>query len=567
MKIVHISLITLLMVPAPGVAQRSAVEAAELPRDTESRLLALLDDPRTEVRRGPGRLEAGERVQGALFVEGGPFTVAGVVEGELVVLNGDLTLESGAEVSGDVTVVGGSVTEGTDATIRGSISIYRTSEGRYVDSRRSRDRDRGDCRRPGCRRDGEGRDWDEVDDWEEHLWGDASATIRVDESYNRVEGLPVLFGPVLQTGGSAPLRIEALGIWRSVSGDFDTEDMGWLVRAEQGLFDRRLRLGGSWRSVMEPIEAWHMSDLESSLSTVLFHEDPRDWYEREGWSAHLALRPRSVPVSATLEYRDDEHRSAPVRDPWALGGGGWRAQPLAAEGSLRSVVLSAELDTRDSRGDPFAGWLLRGSVRHAPDPDLVLETSPGLPRAPIAFDDALTTAFVDVRRYLPVGRRATLALRGVAGGALSENALPPQLHHAAGGVGTLPGHADFALDCGARAAGATAREGSYPLYGCDRLALFQAEYRSGVHIGVGSGDWDDDWRGVDIDLDFDWVFFFDAARGWALEGPSPVVREDAGPLYDAGVGLLFGDLGVYFAAPLGDGGGDSRFFLRLRRRF
>lgn len=563
----------LLLVPCGVEAQARAVRDAGLPASVEARLLDLLDAPDTRVRSGPGSLDASEHLTGALFVEGGPFTVAGRVEGDVVMVGGELILDVRARVDGEVVVVNGSLSG--EVGRLAAVSLYRGPQS-HASTRRAvrrghashahHERDvevdvRGSCRAPRCRTDApEEERWDE---WDRHVMGDMDLTLRVDESYNRVEGLPLLFGPVIRTGGRNPLRVEALGIWRSVHGDFDTDDMGYLVRAEQDLLGGRMRLGASARSTIDAIESWQLTDLESSLASALFHSDRRDWYAREGWAAHATVSPRSLPVTATLEYRDEEHGGVPVRDPWALAGGDWRAQPRAAEGSLRSLVGSLEIDTRDASDDPYTGGLVSVRLQHALDADLTLATGAA---SAVSFDAPFTSVFLDARRYLPVGHRSTLALRGVAGGAVGDAALPPQMQHALGGVGSLPGYHVFQLDCGARAAGPVAPGGRYPAYGCDRMALLQAEYRGGVEIHLGEG-WDDDdhW---DIDFDFDWAFFFDAGRGWALEEAEQAGRVDSPTLLDAGAGLLFGDdLGLYWAVPLSGDGGGSTFFVRLQRRF
>src|SRR5690606_33321551 len=88
-------------------------------------------------------------------------------------------------------------------------------------------------------------------------------------SYNRVEGLPIAFGPRLETESSNPLRLEALGVYRTESGlNLDPAEMGYFVRADQYLGGfREFRVGAQLYSVVDPIEAWQMTDLETGLST------------------------------------------------------------------------------------------------------------------------------------------------------------------------------------------------------------------------------------------------------------------------------------------------------------
>src|SRR5690606_3200892 len=106
-------------------------------------------------------------------------------------------------------------------------------------------------------------------------------------SDNRVAGLPTTFGPRIEAAGPNPLRVHALAIYRTEAGfTLDTERMGYYVRAEQLLGGREeARVGLTAHSLVDPIEEWHLSDLENGLSTFLFHRDFRDHYERTGVSA------------------------------------------------------------------------------------------------------------------------------------------------------------------------------------------------------------------------------------------------------------------------------------------
>lgn len=575
----------LVAIAAPGVAQEQEIRSANLPEELEWRLLRMFEG----ARRVDGRATIGatEVVDGDVAAYRGPLRIAGRVVGDVGMVGGDVVIEPGGSVTGDVIVVGGEARLADDARVGGTITSYGGSAGRYP-ARRPRDRDEGV-------RD----DWDDWEDWDDRRdrrdRGYSRLTLRTGTSYNRVEGLPIMFGPVIQTRGPNPLRVEALAIWRTESGaDLDTDRMGYQVTLEQFLGGRReASIGGSAFSVVQPLDRWQLSDLEASLAAAVFHEDFRDYYDRSGWSAFVDVRPVRW-VEGRLEVRSEQHRAVPARDPWSLfdGGDAWRLQPLVAEGEIRSVVGSLTLDRRDDADDPAVGWLARAAIEHPVGgslvrPDLTLVTPhgdpgfldqpppPSIPATPVDLD--FTTALVDVRRYTPVGYRSQLNLRVVGGGALSERALPPQFQHALGGVATLPGLPTFFVDCGARsAAGTHAGERFFPAYGCDRFALVQAEYRGALSLdfGFGDPDWDredrddDWWDDIEVDLSPTWAVFFDAGRGWAFAEPAFGGERDTGTLYDAGVGLLLGDVGLYAALPLNGGvEQEPRFFLRLGRRF
>lgn len=580
-----LAMLLLVALAAPAVAQEQEIRSANLPRELEWRLLRMFDG---DARRIDGQAVIGplENVHGDIAAHGGPLRIAGRVTGDVAMVGGDVVIEPGGSVLGSVTVVGGQVRLAEDGRVGGTITSYALAGRRRSDERpRDRDEDRG--------RDDE---WD--DEWEDRRrerWRDrgrARLTLRAGSSYNRVEGLPVLFGPVIQTGGANPLRLEALAIWRSEAGaDLDTDRMGYQATLEQFLGgDRAMSIGVSAFSVVDPLDRWQLSDLEASLAAAVFHEDYRDYFERSGWAAFVRARP-SRSTEARLEYRNEEHAALAAGDPWSLFGGGepWRLQPLMAEGDIQTILGSVTLDHRDDRDDPAEGWFARvalerpvsgGLLRpalaavlpHGDAPFVDEPVPPFVPATPVDLD--FTTGLVDVRRYTPVGYRSQLNVRVAAGGTLTGRALPPQYQHALGGPGTLPGFPTFLADCGARSAAGTHDGDRYfPAYGCDRFALGQVEYRGSLSLdfGLGDPDWDDEdewWEEVRIDLSPTWVVFLDAGRGWGYAEPAFTGRRDTGTLYDAGVGLLLGDAGIYAALPL-NGGVDQepRFFIRLGRRF
>ena len=567
-------------VAGPAVAQEREIRNANLPGELEWRLLRMYDGDARRVN-GETAIARHEVISGDVAAYGGPLRIAGRVTGDVAMVGGDVVIETGGEVTGSVTVVGGQVRLADGGRVAGTITSYATTVRRRADVRVA---DRDDDRDPD-------------DDWQEARrarWRDrgySRLTLRAGSSYNRVEGLPVMFGPIIQTAGPNPLRVEALAIWRSASGgDLDTDRMGYQVTAEQFLGgDRALSLGGSVFSVVDPLDRWHLDDLEASLAAVVFHQDFRDYFDRTGWSGFARARVTRA-LEARLEFRSEEHAALPAADPWSLfhGGDAWRLQPLMAEGDIRTLGGSLTLDLRDDEDDPARGWYARIALErpvggslvrpellavtpHGPPLFVDQPVPPVVPATPVDLD--FTTALLDVRRYTPVGYRSQISLRGVLGGSATSRSLPPQFQHALGGLGTLPGFQTLLVDCGARSA-AGSHDGTryFPAYGCDRFALGQAEYRGTLSLdfGIGDPDWDDDdwWDEVRIDLSPTWVVFFDAARGWAYEEPAFGGDRDTGALFDTGIGFLIGDLGIYGALPLNGGvEQEPRFFVRLGRRF
>jgi hypothetical protein len=251
------------------------------------------------------------------------------------------------------------------------------------------------------------------------------------------------------------------------------------------------------------------------------------------------------------------------------------------------------VDTRSSPDDPASGWYLSAQVEQGlssglRQPDYVgLPSDDGSPMltVPGMAYGAFTSGVIDVRRYNRIGPWSRLNFRGIAGGSLDGAPLPPQRQHALGGEGSLPGFPLFSVDCGARdyrvnrADDPARRVGAIGLpttyfrdYGCDRFALFQAEYRGDLSLHLRwNGDADDDDSGDDeswprslrhgLDTSVGWVLFADAGRGWAI-GPR---LHDTDTAVDVGAGVLLGRLGVYGAVPVSTGG-SFNLFIRLSPR-
>ena len=618
----------------PAAAQDTVPPAARqrLPASAARRIVAFFNDPGTVHLSGGSRVARGTAIRGNVAALDGDLTIAGRVEGSVVVINGGVRLMDGADVTGTLTVVGGEIEREAGARVGGETAAYADR----LDYLRRGDRiyaelgpDGGAVARADTApappadtiRDAEGRvaavdtarraadeEWRRVDGEEgESGWsvegrggrhGRADFIVAIGQSYNRVEGLPITFGPVVETEGRNPLRLRAMGIFRTEAGpELGPERWGYDARVEQFVGGRgEFRVGAGIFRRIDPIEDWHLTKLENGLSTFFLHRDFRDHFEREGASAFVTVTPRRSPFETTLALRSETERSEPAGSPFTLFNNSepWRPQPLAAHGRVRSLVLTTRVDTRSSDDDPSSGWFLGAEVEqglssslHQPDYVAVFDpASPGpFPVVAGAMYGTFTSGTVDVRRYNRIGPWSRLNLRAIAGGSLDGSPLPPQRQHALGGEGSLPGFALFSRDCGARrsrvyrtsdlngrTAGSVDDLPQYvPAYGCDRFALVQAEYRGDLSLRL---HWsaDDDEGGEDegwaktalrngLNAGFGWVLFADAGRGWTLD--DRLAGTDTA--VDVGAGIIIGRLGVYAALPVSEGGG-MNLFIRLSPR-
>ena len=568
----------LLISHQPLVGQERGVEGADLPRWVEEDVIGFFNDPTTVQFSGRTRIPSTRTVVGNVGALGGPFSIAGEVNGDLVVVNGDLVFEEGGSVTGDVLIVGGRILGEELGRVGGDVRVY-AEPLRYVQ--------RGDKIFPAGRRPG-----DESDQFSQDFLGlNARFVLKAGQNYNRREGLPVIFGPSLRTSGSNPLRFDAWGIWRTEMGlELGWEDFGFMLKAEQSLGGRdKMAVGATGYSFVTPMEDWGITNLEASLATFILHKDYRDYYDREGWSAYARFSLPFLPVEIKAEYFQEDQGFVPVAGPWSLTKNNqpWRSQPLIATGEVRFLEESVTIDTRNRRNQPSNGWYVRASARQGLGGDLSLPahwTSNDPDAEPIDASEFATdflTGFLDARSYNRIGQRAFLNFRGILGGSLKDAPLPPQFQHAMGGVGSLPGYSLFSVDCGARSetrgydvtdGAITVRDPVFPSYGCDQIALFQVELRGSFFVdwGLGGGPsadpWAEDWDWVPrVEMSPAWAAFFNMGKGWTAEGPG-----GSGTVSDVGVGLYLGDLGVFYAYPLNEdasGGKNGNFFIRLSRRF
>ncbi len=437
MKHVAAAIVLFFAFAGSAEAQERSIARADLPREVSSHLRVVLERSSTTRMDGPARVEIDRRIPGALVVTGGELIVDGRVAGEVLVIDGDLILHPGAFIGGAVTVLNGAV-EGLDsARVTGTITTYgrgvryafADEEHHYIDGHRWRSRHR----------------------YADESVGGSRFDVDVSPSYNRVEGLPIAFGPVIETNGSNPLRLEAKAIWRSEAG-IHTEQMGYQARLEQSFANRQLRIGGTVGSVIDPIETNGMRDFESSLSTFLLHNDYRDYFQREGYSAYVRVKPRATPFDFTLQLRQEDHESVAARDPFSLFNGGdvWRAQPLIAEGRIRSIGGQLKIDTRNDDTDPSRGWFVSGGLEHGLGGSLhtvasynPLLANSGFLSTPVNVD--FNSGFFDVRMYNRVGWLAVQCPRndcGIGGRQGAASAVParaPRRGLDAGLHGVQPG--------------------------------------------------------------------------------------------------------------------------------
>src|SRR5439155_3635826 len=94
-----------------------------------------------------------------------------------------------------------------------------------------------------------------------------------------------------------------------------------------------------------------IGDVENALAALFFHDDYRDWFEREGFALDGSYRWRRF--TGGVRYAQDTYRSITLLADATRGifrrHTTWRANPAVDDGDLRSVSGSIAYDSRSSK--------------------------------------------------------------------------------------------------------------------------------------------------------------------------------------------------------------------------
>ena len=567
------TILTLLTALAPTVAgaqQGPPSDRLRLPSDVRREVASRWNG--ANAIRSSERLEikAGEEIRGDVAVQQAPLTIAGHVMGNVLAVNTDVLLAPTARINGELLVVGGDVEGRTVARIDGGIRIYRQSLSYTVrDGKLVPDDTTGD--NPGW--------WQRFERGRESNLSEAVRVVQAG-AYNRVEGLPISLGPSLRrTADWGEIQFDPAAILRTGSSfSGSNPDVGYNVSTEIRVgHDNALGFGGRLFSVVDPVEAWQMSDVEVALAAFVVRRDYRDYYQRHGGQMYVTLY-GSDDFSLTGAFSDERWTSRVLKNPFTIFNGErpWRPNPSVDEGRFHVGTLSARFDTRTDPQDPWSGWLLTGQLEHGRGTITSAAPTSG-PATQLRNDPTdYTRAFFDLRRYNRLGPNSQLNMRVVLAGDIAGDQLPLERRLSVDGPGTLPGF-DFrsprtGVDVGTCNSGPSAP--GRPAE-CDRIALAQIEFRGDLNLHF-LGDWPD-WprRFHSKHGDMVWVLFADAGRGWKSGQTDDMVTYDRGivpPLStfrtDIGVGLDFGGVvGVYTAKSTSTPAEPVNFFVRLRHRF
>lgn len=216
-----------------------------------------------ELRVGSGNLvlPPDSVVTTNLLVLGQPTYVSSRVQGDVVVVGGDLYLRTGSHISGRAIAIGGGVYRTMLGTVGGGVESYR-DDHYAIDTRTNR-----------YELSYEGRRADEPP-----LFQLAGVSGLLLPTYDRVNGLSLPVG-VLFTFGDRAVEIQPSVTYRSRLG---VADPGVTVSIAA---DRPLRVEADAGRSTRTNDAWSYSDLINSATTLVFGNDSRNYFRADGGTA------------------------------------------------------------------------------------------------------------------------------------------------------------------------------------------------------------------------------------------------------------------------------------------
>ncbi|MDZ7363437.1 MAG: BamA/TamA family outer membrane protein [candidate division KSB1 bacterium] len=498
-------------------AQERDERDRKLREAAERRYLKDRDESRIRRETGNYALAAGVTFDGDLVVTRGAVTIAGKVNGSVLVIRGDALIDSTGEVLGDVVSVGGRIDRRPNSRVFGD--MVETSP-RYLIEDDETKRARVEEREPRWRRNGRRNRWQE----------DRNGNFKVKAHYNRVDGcflggeLPRLYNQRLTS------NIDVFGF-----GGYAFATKRWHFQAGSEFYigrSFRFILGGEVHDFTDSQDKWIIPDEENSLAAFFINEDFRDYYRRDGYSLfagqHLG---RSLKISA--EYRNENHLSLPNETDWSLfvNKKRFRPNPAVDEGKMVGYAGQITFDTRNHNHHPDRGWLI----------SITGETS--RPEFDGKFD--FDRLIVDLRRYQPLGYGKNFDIRLRAG--TGRGILPRQYLFDLGGISTLRGY-------------------RFKEFTGDRMVLANVEYR----LSSGSSRLHD----IPIIEEFNLILFADAGLAWfANDNTAPEKSFDSltWSKLKTDVGLALtdrdGQVRLNFAKRTDVGGKDLVVTFRLNREF
>lgn len=352
---------------------------------------------------GDTEIAESDTIVGDLVVKNGLLTIRGTVLGDVLVVNGDIRAKSTARVKGNMRAMNGTITKDDGAIVEG----YTEESNRSYESKRKRtSRARYSYT------------------FKPFMWYDTEINDNFLFRYNRVEGLFFGFGSRKEYYWDGSRSLSGFG-----SFGYGFASHRW--RMQLGL-DRQFAIssglyevGGEVHSLTDTKDEWIMKLGENNLAALLFHEDFRDYYQREGYSIHTARYTKEGEVTTLIDvrYNVDRYNSL-EKKARVFGGREFRTNPPVNEGMMRSVSVMTGFNTVEKYRRRTQGWDVYSRLE--------------LGGREFGGDFDFTHGLVDLRRYQSLSDDDQLSMR-IRVGSL-EGVTIVQRMFELGGANTMPAY-------------------------------------------------------------------------------------------------------------------------------
>jgi len=359
---------------------------------------------------GDKTIEESETVKADVVLKGGDLKIYGTVEGDVLVVGGNLYVKDGARVTGNARVINGDIIKDDGGWIGGYMDRRNASTAGYR-------LDRGRFSRFGHRLNA---NWiDELTNLDNFIY-----------RFNRVEGHFFGLGSEKKYYWDGSHRYTAYGSvgWGAKSHRW-RYNLGvarqFALRNNNESGGEILEFGVEGHSLTDTKDDWIIGMNENTAAALLLHEDFRDYFGREGLGIHAGYYTQQDYVAAQLqvEYLIDQYSSLENRTEWSIFGGNkvFRPNPPIENGKMRSIVVTPGFSTVTKTGHGQEGWSLYGTAEYA--------------RTKFGGIFEFNQFMADIRRFQPLGWYDNLNVRVRVG--TSEGHVPVQKAFEFGGLGTL----------------------------------------------------------------------------------------------------------------------------------
>jgi hypothetical protein len=360
------------------------------------------------------KLQSGQVVEQNVVVINGYGRIYGELRGSIIVVNGDLKIETNGIISENATVINGNIKIEQDGKILGdvqvingelksptSVSIKGVTTITEKDSFKIKER--------------------RIYQWEHKKYFAVDGKNLGKIQYNRVEGIFI----------GIPFSHEDKGTFINLElqAGYGFKSEKWRYNAS---LERRFHLFGKpytgigvkGYDLTDSDDFWRLGKKDNTLAAFVINEDFFDYYNRRGASVFINQEILTKSYFQ-IEYRSDFYISMTNKTDWSLFGKHktFRMNPPVTEGEMHSINYTVITDTKGTASKGLSGWLVQLTGEYA--------------RENLGSNFDFERYIADIRRYQPLTRYENLNFRVVLGSSYGN--LPVQRLFYLGGIGTLRG--------------------------------------------------------------------------------------------------------------------------------